>query len=135
MSWSRIQISLEVLALSAVIFALSIQGPWWILVLPVFGYGILKGQNQRALLIGFGAAVLAWIASAFLEDLASGFRISKRIAGVGHLRWGIFAYLLIGLLVGLLGLLAASTGASLRAILESRGWVRRHRASGDARAD
>lgn len=111
----RFLVSLLLTALLSFIAGLFL--PWYSLALVAFGVGALVPQRlPRAFGSGFLGIFLLWFLLALWLDVQNGQLLSRRVAELLHLgQSSLLLLLATGLVGGLVGGLAALSGASLRA--------------------
>ncbi len=91
--------------------------PWWALAFPALLGGLLQLTHKRAFIDAFVAAFLVWAIVAATQDFTTGLRISARVAGVFHLPFSFLAFVMTGLIAGLVAGLAGICGRSLRLLV------------------
>ncbi len=108
------------LALGAAITACAYANlPWWTLVIPSFVGGLGFTNPRRSFLQVSIIAALVWMTLAILQDVQTGGRLGHRIAEIFHVYFGIFAYLLTGLIAGVTAGAAAWCGQTIRRLTSS----------------
>ena len=84
--------------------------PWWNIIWPGIFAGLLVPHRRYAVARVAILTALVWVGIAMSYDWPTGGRLSSRIASVLSLPGFPLAYLLTGLLAGLLGAFAAAIG-------------------------
>lgn len=109
------------LALSCSVFILGLsQLPWWLIALPAGIVGFFYSSSKRAFIHVFLVGFVVWAGVAVAQDGFAGFRTSPRIAGVFSLPAGFLAYVVTGLVAGLITGTAAWIGQSLTYLVASK---------------
>ena len=109
----KTQLILFALVFAALDFALGRFGAWWFVVIPAFV--VAAAQRERVIIPAVIGSLIAWFGMEFYSDIPTGFRLSGRITGIIGLHGWALAYLMTGLLVGIIVALAAYAGQNLRA--------------------
>lgn len=105
--------ALQTLVILILASVLELFLPWWSIALAAFIGGLVFRTNAN-FFAGFLGVAALWVLMALVIDTSSATDLTRRVAGIfmGIPVWGLYA--VTALIGGLVGGLAATTGASLR---------------------
>jgi len=105
------KIIIQIIAIAAVAFLLSLFLPWWSIAIAAFiGAAVLP--TDKNFLSGFVAIFLLWIITALIITSGSSSDLANRVAGIFQVpSWAL--YLITGVLGGLVAGFAAMAGGGL----------------------
>ena len=87
--------------------------PWYSIALAAFVMGFLLKSNTN-FLAGFSAIATLWVFNALLIDAGSSSDLSERVANLLMIKYEIVLFLVLAVIGGTVGGLAALTGSLLR---------------------
>lgn len=106
---------LSILSIAILSLAAEYMFPWWSLAVVAFMVSLLISQTRkRSFLSGFVGAGVAWLAVLVIRDNMNDHILATRMAGVFHLPGYPVLILLVGVIGGLVGGLAAWTASLMR---------------------
>lgn len=106
---------ISILLIAALSFIAGLYGPWWTIAIVAFLVALVIPQSiGRSFLAGFIAVLLLWILLALVKDMSNDSSLSTKVAQLFKLGSGLLLVITTGLIGGLVGGLAAMSGASLR---------------------
>ena len=103
----------QVLVIIIVGFTIELFLPWWSIAIAAFGGGLLINTRSN-FVAGFLAVGLLWVGKALISDLSAESDLADRVAKIFMLHNKAILLLVLFLLSGLVGGLAAMSGGALR---------------------
>lgn len=102
-------------------FICSFFWPWWVMAIIalIAGY-ICNKKPGRSFLTGFAAIFIAWIILALMKSLPNDDVLAKRVATLMQLPNWILLLLVTGFIGGLVGGMAAFSGALIKKAFQSK---------------
>lgn len=116
--WANDKSAFSVLAVLYLISGFMIPAWWSFLIAATAAGFLLAPRKNQSLFVGTLAALM-WVMVAFIEDAATGWRISSRLAGVASIPTGVLLYLFLGLIAGALAWSACAIAFKIRKLLEA----------------
>ena len=102
---------IQVITTLVVCFILQYFMPWWTMAIGAFGVGyFFKSNGYRSFLAGLLGVSLLWLNMSFYIDLATHSLLTEKVNRL----LPVNAFLLTGIIGGLVGGLAALTGSLLK---------------------
>ena len=103
----------QILVIIIVGFTIELFLPWWSIAIAAFAGGLLINTRSN-FIAGFLAIGLLWVGKALISDLSTDSDLADRVARIFMLHSKALLLLVLFLLSGLVGGLAAMSGAALR---------------------
>ena len=121
----KAQLCLFIFMFAVLDFAVGRFGAWWHVAIPAFI--VAASRREQVVLAAVIGSLISWFGMGLYFDLPTGFRLSGKITGIIGLHGWALAYLVTGLLVGIIVALAAYAGQNLRAGIRNTSSARRYK--------
>lgn len=103
----------QILVIIVVGFTIELFLPWWSIAIAAFAGGLLINTRSN-FIAGFLAVGLLWVGKALISDLSTDSDLADRVARIFMLHSKAVLLVVLFLLSGAVGGLAAMTGGALR---------------------